>query len=302
MTPLGDPTSDENPGMETHATRRVRAVLAFLANLLGLGLGYVYVGELRLAIVALVATCSALAFFAWTRLIVSTAIVYWIASGFMLVIVGTIFIHPTLFAVRNPYRAFKKYNRWWVYVLWFAGSLALGSIYIAHRNDWFGYGTYRIPSESMSPTLQRGDYFTVDTWRYRGHSPSVGDVIVYVKPNQPGVDFVRRVVAVSGDRIEGRDSILFRNGQPVAEKYLHGLDAGVGYDRNFSLIFIAPGEVFVLGDYRDNSLDSRAEGPVALNRIRGRAEFIWFSFAEGRIKWNRISTSLRPISEKLAAR
>jgi signal peptidase I len=293
-TLLGDPTSDGNPGMEIPTPRKVRPVLAFLANFLGLGLGYVYVGELRLAIVALVATYSALAFFAWTGLLVSTASIYWIASGAVTAIVGFTIIHPVVLAVRNRHRALKPYNRWWLYLLWSVGYLVLANTYLAHRNNWFGYATYRTPSESMSPTLQRGDFFMANMWRYRDHAPSIDEIVVYVKPSAPGIEFVKRIVGIPGDRIEGRNSVLYRNGQPVAERYLHSAESGLGYERDFPLTVVPPGAVFVLGDYRDNSVDSRAEGPVAFSNIRGRAEFIWFSFADGKIRWKRISEFLRP--------
>jgi signal peptidase I len=294
MTLLDDPTSDEYPGMETRKTRKVRPVLAFLANCFGLGLGYVYVGELRLAIIALVATYAALVFFAWTGLRVSTASVYWIASGAITVIVGFTIIHPVVLAVRNRQRALRPYNRWWLYLLWSVGYLVLANTYLAHRNNWFGYATYRNPSDSMSPTLQRGDFFMANMWRYRGHNPSTDEIVVYVKPSAPGIEFVKRIVGIPGDRVEGRNSVLYRNGQPVAERYLHSTDSRLGYERDFPLTVVPPGSVFVLGDYRDNSVDSRTEGPVAFSNIRGRAEFIWFSFADGKIRWNRISELLRP--------
>jgi signal peptidase I len=152
----------------------------------------------------------------------------------------------------------------------------------------------------MSPTLEPGDFFMVNTWRYRSHNPSIGEVVVYGKPTEPGIAFVKRVVGVPGDRIEGRDSVLFRNGQPVTEPYLHAVDAGNRDFRNFPNTLVASEEIFVLGDYRDNSRDSRSEGAVAFRNIHGRAEFIWFSFVDGGIRWPRMPRSLRPISDNLA--
>jgi signal peptidase I len=294
MTPLGVPIPGESLGTDLATTRRVRPVFAFLANCLGVGLGYVYVGELPLAIITVVATYSLLAFFAWTGLLVSTAFTYWFLSGVVILIVGFATIHPVVLAVRNRNRALKPYNRWWFYVLWSVGYLILASTYLAHRDDWFGYATYRTPSESMSPTLQRGDLFLANMWRYRRHAPSINDIVVYVKPSLPGIEFIKRIVGLPGDRIEIRNEVLYRNDLAVAEPYLHPHELGFGNARNFSLSVVPPGTVFVLGDYRDDSVDSRAEGPVALSDIRGRAEFVWFSFADGHIRWKRISELLRP--------
>lgn len=92
--------------------------LAFLANFLGLGLGYLYVGEFRLALAGFVSQYALIAFFAWTRLLVFTAITYWIACAVMSATVGIIFVHPTILAQRNRNRPLRPYNRWWLYLLW----------------------------------------------------------------------------------------------------------------------------------------------------------------------------------------
>jgi signal peptidase I len=165
---------------------------------------------------------------------------------------------------------------------------ALSATLIAQRARYFGYEPFFTPTESMSPTIERNETFMVDTWRYRHHSPSNGEIVVLEKPDQPGIKYVKRIVGVPGDRIEARDAVLYRNGEAVAEPYLHALSPYTAYGREFAPTLVGPGQVFVLGDYRDNSLDSRAWGPIPIDHLHGRAEYIWFSFAQGVDRWSRI--------------
>src|ERR1700692_1575957 len=89
------------PGIEMPVTRKVRPILAFLAGWLGIGLGYVYVGRIRLGVATLVAIFGILSFAAWTRLIVSTAIMLWLLAAILLLISVTSLVHPVVIAVRQ---------------------------------------------------------------------------------------------------------------------------------------------------------------------------------------------------------
>jgi signal peptidase I len=146
----------------------------------------------------------------------------------------------------------------------------------------------------MSPTLEQGDCLVADAWRYRNRPPAAGEIVVFERIEYPGVMYVKRIVGVAGDQIEIRDSVLYRNGQPVVESYLHAPEPYRTHQRNFGPLLVEPGHVFLLGDYRDNSLDSRKWGPIAIDQLRGQAEYIWFSMANRTIKWSRISTTLLP--------
>jgi len=105
---------------------------------------------------------------------------------------------------------------------------------------------------------------------------------------------VKRIVGVPGGRIEASDAVLYRNGEVVAEPYLHALRPYISYRHTFSSTMGGSGQVFVLGDYRDNSLDSRAWGAIPIDHLHGRAEYIWLSLAVGVDRWSRIGVLLRP--------
>jgi signal peptidase I len=81
--------------------------------------------------------------------------------------------------------------------------------------------------------------------------------------------------------------VLYRNGSPVPEPYLHSSLPRLTYGRDIAPVEIGPSEYFVLGDFRDNSRDSRMFGPVSGQQFVGRVELIGFSFGEGIVRWDR---------------
>ena len=166
---------------------------------------------------------------------------------------------------------------------------------------------YIIPSGSMLDTLQVGDRLFVTKFSYGVHLPFVekeifslgepkhGDIIVFPFPNDKSVDYIKRVEGVPGDVIEIRDKQLYRNGQPVHEAYAIHTDPNTVPRRdNMKPVLVPPGKVFVMGDNRDHSEDSRFWGFVDKDTIHGRAAIIyWSSIDFVNIKWNRIGTILR---------
>ncbi len=167
---------------------------------------------------------------------------------------------------------------------------------------------YIIPSGSMLETLQIGDRLFVTKFSYGIHlpfieheifstgEPKVGDIIVFPYPEDPSVDYIKRVVGVPGDVIEIRDKQLYRNGQPVHESYIQHTDPQLmpGRRDNMRPVTVPPGKVFVMGDNRDHSQDSRFWGFVDKTTIHGRATVIYWSSTDFvNIRWDRIGTWLR---------
>jgi signal peptidase I len=274
--------------------RKVRPALAFFANFLALGLGYVYVGEIGLAVGMFAGLYGIIAIFAWTRVIVVSATMWWLVWAATILVIGTVLIHPVVIASKNRQRAAKKYNRWWVYILWLLLINGVAFTFRANRAQIFGYEPFRIPSASMSPTVELGDLVLVDTWRYRSHALAVGEIVIVERPENPGVKYIKRVVAVAGDRIEMRDGVLYRNGQTIAEPNVHAPAPHAGSPRTIYPSILGPDLIYVLGDYRDNSLDSRQWGPLTTSSLRGRAQYIWLSIDRRRVRWERVGTTLVP--------
>ncbi len=86
----------------------------------------------------------------------------------------------------------------------------------------------------------------------------------------------------------------FANGQVVVETYLHVPTNDHPYGRDFGPIQVGTGSMFVLGDFRDNSLDSREWGSLPISALRGRAQYVWLGSDARSLKWDRVGISLLP--------
>jgi signal peptidase I len=127
---------------------------------------------------------------------------------------------------------------------------------------------FYIPSESMIPTLQIGDRVLVNKFIYRFTEPKRGDVVVFESVEGGNEDLIKRVVGVPGDEISVRRGKLFVNGEPRRQPYVNKRFP----DRSFFAPTTVPkGHVFVMGDNRANSRDSRFFGPVPKEKIEGEA-------------------------------
>lgn len=133
---------------------------------------------------------------------------------------------------------------------------------------------FRVDGQSMEPNLHHGQYLMVDKVSYRLpfnlRSPQYGDVIVFVPPSQPDKDFIKRIIGLPGDTVEMTKGAVFVNGQPLANAYQARLDMS-----SMPALIVPEDEVFVMGDNRPNSNDSRNWGTLKLEKIVGRA---WISY------------------------
>ncbi|MBC7363992.1 MAG: signal peptidase I [Candidatus Aminicenantes bacterium] len=160
---------------------------------------------------------------------------------------------------------------------------------------------FQIPTGSMEPTLMVGDFLLVNKFIYAkpvipleaAILPSKKierkDIVVFKYPRDLKKDYVKRVVALEGEKIEIKDKEVFINDRPLEERYKVHIDAQVfqknGYYQyddvirdNYGPVVVPPGHVFVMGDNRDNSLDSRYWGFLPMNYIKGRPWLIYFSY------------------------
>jgi len=166
---------------------------------------------------------------------------------------------------------------------------------------------FRIPSESMLDTLQVGDFLFVNKFEYGPkipfthvrlpglHSPRHGDVIVFQFPQDPSKDFIKRCIATGGQTIEIKDKQVYVDGVKLREPYAVHKDPTLrpsGYDfrDNFGPLTVPKGEMFMMGDNRDNSNDSRYWGTLKMDLVKGRAMFLYWSWngEKNWPRWNRI--------------
>jgi len=159
---------------------------------------------------------------------------------------------------------------------------------------------FKIPSGSMIPTLRIGDHLLVNKFLLGTpvdvpftdihlfmmpglRKPQRGDVIVFKYPEDPTRDFIKRVIGVEGDVIGSKDKILYVNGRKSVEPYVQHVDSFVkpdGMDRrdNFGPVNVPKDSVFVMGDNRDQSYDSRFWGFVNSSQIKGKAIILYWSW------------------------
>ena len=199
--------------------------------------------------------------------------------------------------VESPTESERKHKPFWrelpvLIVLAFAAALLIKTFLLQ---------AFFIPSASMEPTLHNGDRVLVEKVTYRFGGPEQGDVVVFERevavpfdpegddggfirdignglrslfgfPTEGTQDFIKRVMAVGGDTIEGKDGGVYVNGERVAEPYLpEGLETGT-----FPPYTVPEGELFVMGDNRGNSDDSRSFGAIEEDALVGRAfVLIW---------------------------
>jgi signal peptidase I len=198
---------------------------------------------------------------------------------------------------------------------------------------------YKIPTASMQRTLLVGDFLVVNKMVYGPEIPFThyklpgfrqprrGDVIVFKWPSDPTVNFVKRVVGVPGDTLQMQNGMLRRNGAALKESYVthSSVDEDMAAEEfrwqrdylvksarasetywpsrnNWGPLVVPPSHLFVLGDNRDNSLDSRYWGFVPDSLVRGEPMFVYYSYRPDSAstwswltdaRWRRLGTIVR---------
>lgn len=224
-------------------------------------------------------------------------------------------------------------TRWREYFLTLVIAVALALIVRSYFVT-----AYRVPTGSMQPTLKPGDFIFSSRVSYGVRLPFMnqisttlperGDLVVFTYSNQPDTSYVKRVVALPGDRVQitdGRlivnesvleyeklDEVAAQNDNPNSEIFDVYLEKMAGHEhrvifqksaekKSFGPLVVPPGEVFLLGDNRDASDDSRYWGTVPTEQIVGKVVLIWLSLdwqskwggdRYPSVRWNRVFSSV----------
>jgi signal peptidase I len=170
---------------------------------------------------------------------------------------------------------------------------------------------FKIPTGSMEPNLLIGDHLLVNKVVY---SPSGGgleeavlpkrqvqrgDVVIFKYPQEPERDFIKRVIGLPGDEVAIKGKTVLINGQALSESYAHFLEPPLrpedpeyafrseGLRDDFGPVRVPPDQLFVLGDNRDNSRDSRFWGFLPRDQVKGRALLVYWSYEASREEYHR---------------
>lgn len=133
----------------------------------------------------------------------------------------------------------------------------------------------RVDGTSMLDTLHENNIMGVSRLHYRLNEPQRGEIITCNYPGEGNKLFVKRIIGLPGETIEIREGTVYIDGEPIAEDYLTRRD-----DQSMDPVTLGDDEIFVMGDNRPVSRDSRAVGPLTLDEIYGRVLFVAFPFNE----------------------
>jgi len=289
------------PDRTDPATAARRPALAALADLFVPPVGHLYVGEVRRAILPLLAAYLVPGLLLLGILVRPSLATVLSVAGVATALGIRVFLAVDAYRLargRTSGYVLRPYNRWFAYV-----ALALlvwigGEAYKAVLKSYLQ--AFRIPSRSMMPTLLVGDFLFVDKTARGRQGLHRGDIVVFPFPQDPTKNFVDRVVATGGETIEIRDKRVLVNGVALEEPYATHADPMVkpgGYEPrdNYGPFTVPPGELFVMGDNRDNANDSRYWGTLSERAVRGKALVIYWSWNDSQSspRWDRVGMLVR---------
>lgn len=265
-----------NLSVASSTSLKRRLVAAGLSTVIP-GAGQLFLGQRRRGLILLLILLAVLSGFWPLRLLR-------FYPGFVLLYCGWIVLYvyalcSALLARTSPTNAML--SKWWLVAALPVVALTLSLLgQTVTRSS--GFRSFTVPSTSMERTLLQGDHIVADMHYYRSRRPDRRDIIVFVKDR---TFFVKRVIAVGGDSIEGSNGVIFLLGEAQDEPYVeHTGTQGPNWMKNFGPVVIPNGKCFVMGDNRDLSLDSRSAefGLIDDGSIVGKTLYIFGSDRAGR--------------------
>lgn len=145
----------------------------------------------------------------------------------------------------------------------------------------FAVRPFTVSGLSMQPALKNGEVTLVNQIGYDfGGQPQRGDVVALRPPSDPSLIYVKRVIGIPGDSLFITPDAIYLNGHKLNEPYVHLIDPSAAENQPLGQIKLGPGQYFVLGDNRQNSIDSRVFGYVPRQNIIGKVEFVYWPLTD----------------------
>jgi signal peptidase I len=263
-------------------------VIAAALSLVAPGLGQLYNGQILKGIIFFLAILliPTILFLAGlqSQFLGLAAILVFTFCLWLFVIVEAFFT-----AKRKKEVVLKGYNKWYLYLLIIL--LVNGTYFIPRdftedfASEVLGFRVYRIPAGSMEPTLLIGDYLITDSKYFKKNGLQRRDLVIFQNPKEPSRDFIKRVIALEGEKIEIKNKQVYINDEVLPESYVvhNDVNSDVAIRDNFGPEVVPPNHCFVLGDNRDNSMDSRFWGSIPLGNIKGKPLYIYWAKDKSRI-------------------
>jgi len=149
---------------------------------------------------------------------------------------------------------------------------------------YFRARAYKIPSSAMEPTLLVGDHLIANMKIYKKEMPKRGEIVIFEYPKDPSKDFIKRVIGLEGEKVEIVRNKIYINDKLLDDPWGYYKESNMaqGLD-NFGPVVVSKDSLFVLGDNRDNSQDSRFWGYVNIKKLKGKAMYIYWAENKSRI-------------------
>jgi signal peptidase I len=264
--------------------KKRKPILAFLLSLVTPGLGQIYNGQFKKGV-------SFLAGFLLVYIVFSFLLFRFYGMILYLIIMIGLF----LFILQDALLAAKKlktitlkpYNKWTIYLILFL----LSSVVIRPLLGWTIRNhivrAYKIPSSGMKPTVLVGDHLIADMRIYKSEKPKRGDIIIFEFPRDPSKDFIKRVIGMEDEKVEVINHKIYINEKLLDDLWGYFEDGGSvkGFPvlEKFGPILVPKDSLFVLGDNRNNSQDSRFLGFVNIEKVKGKALYLYWAKDKSRI-------------------
>lgn len=169
-------------------------------------------------------------------------------------------------------------------VLEFIIMLAI-AVVLVFGIQYFLLQPYKIPTGSMTPTIEIGDYVLSEKVTYHSRGPQAGEVVTFADPTNANQILIKRCIATAGQTVDLRDGAVYVNGVMQTESYTHGKPSyplsPTYANKTITYPYTVPsGEIWVMGDNRTNSADSRYFGSVPVSSVTGHAFYIYWPFSQ----------------------
>jgi len=263
--------------------KKRKPVVALLLSFITPGLGQTYNGLLkRGAIFYLIGFLLAAAslfsglFFKFYGMIFCLAILL----SFFLFILLDAFIG----AAKLKEITLKPYNKWYLYLIIFLINAFVIQPFVSSSIKNNIVRAYKIPSSAMEPTLLIGDHLIANMKIYKEENPKRGDIVIFEYPKDPSKDFIKRVIGLEGEKVEIVRNKIYINDKLLDDPCGYYKESGMTQGlENFGPVVVSKDSMFVLGDNRDNSQDSRFWGYVNIKKLKGKALYIYWAKNKSRI-------------------
>jgi signal peptidase I len=209
-----------------------------------------------------------------------TNFVIWVVAGLVVLAAAVV---DAVRGARSPGQIERRpYQRWWAYMAfivfhWFL--VCPGMNYLLGVGD---LDIFSVPTESMSPTVMAGDKILVDRRAYAASQPRRGDIVIFTNPRNPKELYFKRVLGLPGESIEFKGMGVRVNGAILKDPWGSYITGGDSFPDSVSMT-LGSEKYCVVGDNRDNSLDSRSFGPIARDKIVAKVLFVLWARDHGRI-------------------